>query len=178
MDVNFPVTVSETTVDRHQLIPQVLPLVKTAAIKSPSRSPSSPTRPPSSSSSVTRIRMSSAAETLGAVGGGSGSSGAGGAATPAGENEDAAWRNTFYEHPLHAATNAMLHLGGGNALNEDSSVNSVGSVLVSYEHHYYSNKSQHHHQPHQHHSLINSLPVSSSVQSGLKDGKSMNDLWP
>lgn len=123
--------------------------------------------------------MSSAAETLGAVGGGSGgSSGAGGASTAASENEDAAWRNTFYEHPLHAATNAMLHLGGGNSLSEETSVNSVGSVLVSYEHHYYPSKSQHHHQSHQHHSLINGLPISSSVQPGHKDGKSMNDLWP
>ncbi|XP_046647530.1 protein grainyhead-like isoform X3 [Daphnia pulicaria] len=182
-DSQAPAAGAADPADRPQLMPQILrPSVKSGGLKSGSRSrSSSPSRAsPSSPSSpsVTRIRMSSAAETLGAVGGGSGSSGAGGAATPAGENEDAAWRNTFYEHPLHAATNAMLHLGGGNALNEDSSVNSVGSVLVSYEHHYYPSKSQHHHQPHQHHSLINSLPVSSSVQPGHKDGKSMNDLWP
>ncbi|KZS21841.1 Grainyhead 1-like protein [Daphnia magna] len=158
---------------------QVLPPVKLGASNSPARSPSSPSRRSSSSPSVTRIRMSSAAETLGAVGGGSGgSSGAGGASTATSENEDAAWRNTFYEHPLHAATNAMLHLGGGNSLSEETSVNSVGSVLVSYEHHYYPSKSQHHHQSHQHHSLINGLPISSSVQPGHKDGKSMNDLWP
>ncbi|XP_057364613.2 protein grainyhead-like isoform X2 [Daphnia carinata] len=170
--------VSDPLAVRHQPMQQVLPPVKLGASNSPARSPSSPSRPSSSSPSVTRIRMSSAAETLGAVGGGSGSSGAGGAATPTGENEDAAWRNTFYEHPLHAATNAMLHLGGGNSLSEETSVNSVGSVLVSYEHHYYPNKSQHHHQSHQHHSLINGLPISTSVQPGQKDGKSMNELWP
>lgn len=171
--------VSEPLAVRHQPMQQVLPPVKLGASNSPARSPSSPSRRSSSSPSVTRIRMSSAAETLGAVGGGSGgSSGAGGASTAASENEDAAWRNTFYEHPLHAATNAMLHLGGGNSLSEETSVNSVGSVLVSYEHHYYPSKSQHHHQSHQHHSLINGLPISSSVQPGHKDGKSMNDLWP
>ena len=131
----------------------------------------------SSSSPTTRIRMSSAAETLGAVGGGSGSSGA---ATPAGgENEDAAWRNfNCFEHPLHAATNAMLNLGGASALSEDSAANSVGSILVSYEHHsYYGNKNPHqHHQPsHQHHSSsVGSLPPNSAH----KDGKSMNELWP
>lgn len=121
--------------------------------------------------------MSSAAETLGAVGGGSGSSGVGVAAAP-GENEDAAWRNFCYEHPLHAATSAMLNLGGASALSEDAAVNSVESILVSYEHHYYPGKNQHHHPSHQHHPSINNLPPhSANIQTGHKDSKSMNELW-
>lgn len=135
--------------------------------------------------------MSSAAETLGAVGGGSGSSGSGSngsSAPPVGESEDAAWRNFCYEHPLHAATSAMLNLGGASALNEDAAVNSVGSILVSgtYDSHqsyYPATKGHHHHPAHQqqhphHQSSLNNLPpLSAAVQPVHKDGKSMNELW-
>lgn len=190
---------SPSSVNVGQLsMPQVLGSgSRTVSCKSPP-SRSSPVRPSSSSPRATPIRMSSAAETLGAVGGGSGSGGPASVSTPAaGENEDAAWRNFCYEHPLHAATSAMLNLGGASALNEDAAVNSVGSILVStYDHHYYpaaaaaaaaaaSSKNQHHqHQSHQqqqqqHHSSINNLPpLPASVQPVIhKDGKSMNELW-
>lgn len=165
---------------RHLPMPQALSQItkrsESIGRKSPSPSPPLQTRP--SSPSATPIRMSSAAETLGAVGGGSGGSGASGAATPAGENEDAAWRNFCYEHPLHAATSAMLNLGGASALSEDTAVNSVGSILVStYEHHYYPGKNQNHHQSHQHHSSVNNLPPISTSVPVHKDGKSMNEIW-
>jgi len=55
----------------------------------------------------------------GGGGGGSGSGGGGGGGgggTRTGEGEDAAWRTFCYEHPLHAATSAMLNLGGASAL--------------------------------------------------------------
>lgn len=183
---------SSVKVVGHLSMPQVLDSGSSRLVSC--KSPSSPVRPSSSSPRATPIRMSSAAETLGAVGGGSGSGGPASASTPAtGENEDAAWRNFCYEHPLHAATSAMLNLGGASALNEDSAVNSVGGILVStYDHHYYpaaaaaaaaaaSSKNQHHqHQSHQqHHSSINNLPpLPASVQPVIhKDGKSMNELW-
>ena len=124
----------------------------------------------SSSPSETVIRMSST-ETLGAVGGG-GSGGSSG--TGSGENEDSAWRNFCYEHPLHAATSAMLNLGGASALNEDAAVNSVG--LVPYEH-YYSNKSQQHQHHSQHHHLANQLPSLATAQANHKEDKPMNEVW-
>jgi len=140
------------------------------------------------------IRMSSAAETLGAGGGGSGSTSGSGGATTAGsssvtESEDAAaWRNFCYEHPLHAATSAMLNLGGASALSEDGAVggnnssNSNSILVPTYEHHYapYSggNKSQqqHHHQ-HTAHSSLSPLTTSSAHVAHHKDDKSMNEIW-
>lgn len=116
------------------------------------------------------IRMSST-ETLGAVGGG-GSGGSSG--TGSGENEDTAWRNFCYEHPLHAATSAMLNLGGASALNEDVTVSSVG--LVPYEH-YYSNKSQHQHHSQHHHLANQLLPTLATAQANHKEDKPMNEIW-
>lgn len=173
-----PAPVAEHSPDGRRVpMPQVVTRRDNSGESSPTASP--PATHPSSSP---RIRMSSAAETLGAVGGGSGSSGAGGAGSaPPGENEDAAWRNFCYEHPLHAATSAMLNLGGASSLSEDAAVNSVGSILVStYEHQYYPGKGQQHHHPahQQHHTSLNNLPpLPASVQPVHKDGKSMNELW-
>lgn len=49
------------------------------------------------------------------------------------EGEDA-WRNLCYEHPLHAATSAMLNLNGVASLHEDQTV----SILYG---NYYKNSS-------------------------------------
>lgn len=119
----------------------------------------------------------SSTETLGAVGGG-GSSGSGATGATV-ENEDSAWRNFCYEHPLHAATSAMLNLGGASALNEDVTVGSVGSILVPYEH-YYSSKG-HQHSTHHSHSqlhLTNQLPIlAPTTQLNHKEDKPMNEIW-
>ena len=78
----------------------------------------------------------------------------------AGTGEDTSWRSFCYEHPLHAATSAMLNLSEGA---EESAPGNAANF-----HEQYLQSKFHAHNP----------GAYSVVHYPHKDAKSSNDLWP
>ena len=84
------------------------------------------------------------------------------------ESEDPSWRNFCYEHPLHAATSAMLNLNEGtNGLGEEATP--PGNAIAFHEQ--YLSKIQSHNATG---SLASAYAI---VHYPHKEVKTTSDLW-